>query len=96
MTEQEILAIKIEHYDFPKDFTIRDYLKTLLMTVWEEGESFSGKRPFGNSGWEYDLYAPLVKAGAVPGTLDADGDLDTVDVAEAYVVVIKLINEVFA
>ena len=29
---------------------IGEYLKALLSAVWHEGESFSGKRPFGNSG----------------------------------------------
>lgn len=32
--------------------TVRDYLKALLRRLWLEQEGFSGKRPFGNSGWE--------------------------------------------
>jgi hypothetical protein len=44
--------------------------------VWDEGESFSGKRPFGNSDWEYDLYVPLIQAGFIEGKLDADGYID--------------------
>lgn len=44
---------------------IREYLKALLYNVWNEGERFSGKRPFGNSGWEHDLYMPLVAAGLI-------------------------------
>ena len=43
--------------------TVRAYLKALLYAVWSKGEGFSGKRPFGNSGWEYDLYAALEPAG---------------------------------
>jgi hypothetical protein len=43
--------------------TVRDYLKGLLQNLWIEGEGFSGKRPFGNSGWEYDLYQPLIAVG---------------------------------
>ena len=43
--------------------TVREYLKMLLERLWEEGEGFSGKRPFGNSGWEYDLYAALEEKG---------------------------------
>jgi len=54
--------------------TIRDYFHSLLTTLWEEGEGFSGKRPFGNSGWEHDLYRPLALAGYVEG--DADGFVD--------------------
>jgi hypothetical protein len=56
--------------------TIRGYLVQLLAVLWHHGEGFSGKRPFGNSSWQWELYKPLVKAGAVPGALDEDGYLD--------------------
>lgn len=56
--------------------TIRGYLVALLRNLWDEGEGFSGKRPFGNSGWEWDLYAALVRAGFIAGTFDEDGYLD--------------------
>ena len=39
--------------------TVREYLVALARTVWEEGEGFSGKRPFGNSGWEHEVYNSL-------------------------------------
>lgn len=60
-------------------YTIRDYLKALVAAVWQEGEGFSGKRPFGNSGWEYDLYYPLVRDHIVYGQIDAYGDVVDVD-----------------
>jgi hypothetical protein len=44
--------------------TVRGYLVELLARLWERGESFSGKHPFGNSGWEDELVAPLVASGA--------------------------------
>jgi hypothetical protein len=59
--------------------TVRGYLVALLAELWREGEGFSGKRPFGNSSWEYDLYAPLIKAGLVKGKLDEDGYIDEFD-----------------
>lgn len=59
--------------------TVRRYLRALLVKLWDEEESFSGKRPFGNSGWKGDLYAALVKAGHVKGTLDADGDVTSLE-----------------
>ena len=43
--------------------TIRQYLYQLLRSVWRENEEFSGKRPFGNSGWQYDVYKALVNGG---------------------------------
>jgi hypothetical protein len=60
--------------------TIREYLITLLATVWDEGEGFSAKRPFGNSGWQWELYAVLAQAGHINGTLDKDGYVDNVDI----------------
>jgi hypothetical protein len=57
--------------------TVRDYLTRLLTELWQERDGFSGKRPFGNSGWEYDLYMPLIQAGVVEGTFDDDGYVHT-------------------
>jgi hypothetical protein len=51
--------------DAGKDITIREYFRELLITLWEEKEGFSGKRPFGNSGWEYEVHVALAKAGFV-------------------------------
>lgn len=81
--------------DIGDDITIRDYLRTLLMTLWEEGEGFSGKRPFGNSGWKYDLYAPLIKGGFVAGELDEDGCIQELDDMIAHAYVRNLILSVF-
>lgn len=91
MTGTEVLAIKMEQNDSGAD-TIKGYLIALLDKLWEEEESFSGKRPFGNSGWSFDLYKPLVVAGAVNGKLDSDGYLEDVDSDAAN----KLIFEAIA
>jgi len=57
--------------------TIRDYLHDLLKTLWIEGEGFSGKRPFGDSGWEYDIYYPLARDGFIDlGAASDDGCYD--------------------
>lgn len=72
MTGEEVLAIPMEENDADAS-NIREYLQALLRELWLEGESFSGKRPFGNSGWEYDLYKPLIVAKAIKGKLDKDG-----------------------
>lgn len=53
--------------------TVRDYLYQLLDTLWSEQESFSGKRPLGNSGWEYDVYEPLIRGRFITGTVDEYG-----------------------
>lgn len=72
MTGPEVLRIEMAENDAGAK-TIKGYLTALLERLWEQGEGFSGKRPFGNSGWEYDIYKALISAGAVPGSLDSDG-----------------------
>lgn len=53
--------------------TVGQYLTTLAQSVWEEGEGFSGKRPFGNSGWDSEVYNALCIAGLMQGT-QRDGE----------------------
>jgi hypothetical protein len=50
--------------------TIGEYLLRLLVKVWDEDEGFSGKRPFGNSGWTHDLYSALAEAGIIEAEKD--------------------------
>jgi hypothetical protein len=57
----EILRTKMGEND-PEADTIGEYLIELSWAVWTESESFSGKRPFGNSGWEHELYQALCEA----------------------------------
>jgi hypothetical protein len=64
--------------------TVRGYLTTLLTKLWREGECFSGKRPFGNSGWHYDLHETLVTAGMISGSFDEDGYLEDCDSSKGH------------
>ncbi len=77
------------------DMTIRDYLHTLLWNLWAEGEGFNSKRPFGNSGWEYALYTPLVAHGFVAGSVDEDGYTEDIDREAADDLVFQMIDAVF-
>ena len=54
--------------------TVREYFTELVKMVWGEGEGFSGKRPFGNSGWEHEVYSALVVGKAAPGTVHREND----------------------
>lgn len=72
MNGKDILKIKMTQNDAGAS-TIQDYLKCLLKNLWQDGEVFSGKRPFGNSGWEYELYLPLIQSGIVGGSVNQDG-----------------------
>lgn len=75
--------------------TLRHYLRDLLLTLWDEGECFSGKRPFGDSGWEYDVYAALVKAGLAEGSEDQWGEIANLDEAAAHDLVRDVIMALF-
>lgn len=86
-----ILDLKMEENDAGAE-TIRDYLKALLMSVIEEEESFSGKRPFGNSGWKWELYQALIVHKAIKGKLDADGCIDECDEYKAEKLIRKAIS----
>ncbi len=65
----EVLAAPMETNDADAA-TVGEYFKALLRMVWVEGESFSGKRPFGNSGWESDVTDALKAAGASSDDID--------------------------
>jgi len=91
MTNQEILNLKTPH----DNLTIKEYLYELLTMLWEQGEGFSGKRPFGNSGWEHDIYQPLVANGVVEGTLDENGYIEDMNTMAADKLVFELINTCF-
>lgn len=79
--------------DAGAELSVREYLHALLRTLWREQEGFSGKRPFGNSGWDCELYAPLIREKFIPGALDEDGYVERVG-AEANAFVEALIDRV--
>ncbi|HBN27233.1 MAG TPA: hypothetical protein DD405_07175 [Desulfobacteraceae bacterium] len=95
MKNDEILKLRIDNDAFDENMTIKGFLHLLLKTLWEEGECFSGKRPFGNSGWEYDLYKPLIQAYIISGEIDEDGDIETFDEKEGNRVISELIAACF-
>jgi hypothetical protein len=59
--------------DLQREVTILEWMKELLIQLMIKEEGFSGKRPFGNSGWKSDPEAALIKAGILKGKLDDDG-----------------------
>ena len=64
------------------EVTIRQWLRELLCRVWIEKNEFSGKRAFGNSDWEYELYDVLIQEGVVAGSVDEYGEV-TISAHEA-------------
>ncbi len=94
-TQEIWLDIEIESLDFDKSITLRGYLKELLRTMWIKGEGFSGKRPFGNSGWKYDVYGALIQNKIIEGSLDEDGYVKQIDTKEADEIIVNLIVNYF-
>ena len=67
--------------------TVGQYLLKLAAVMWRDGECADGKRPFGNSGWEWEIFTSLAEAGLIESTRDRYGDMDITDrpAAEALV-----------
>lgn len=101
LNSDEILALDIQDprvYE-TRIVTIKDYFHILLRTLWEEEEGFSGKRPFGNSGWKWDVYVVLIRAGVIDGELDEDGlvkAMSDIEMEKAEKLISRLIEHIFA
>jgi hypothetical protein len=54
--------------------SVREFLAKIIQEVWTWEDSFSGKRPFGNSGWKWDIYTALINAEMIEYDVD-DEDL---------------------
>lgn len=87
----KLLGTEFHCSDLDRKTTIREYFRALLSQLWGQGEGFSGKRPFGNSGWQFDICKVLIEAGTIPGKLDADGCVEEADTQMANKVVQELI-----
>lgn len=70
--------------------TLGGYLVALIECGLE------AKRPFGNSGWRYDLYGPMIKAGLIKGKLDEDGYVDEVDIGAGDRLITQALQEIKA
>lgn len=92
MINEDVLNITFESKDLGETTTIRQYLLRLLTTLWDDEDSFSGKRPYGNSGWKYEIYYALAEEGYIEGERTEDGGWDDMDIETAD----KLISEIIA
>ena len=94
-----ILDLLIEHPFSSGEITLKEYFKLLLLTLWEEDEGFRGKKPFGNSGWKWDVIHVLAKAKLVKGdaTQYSDGDIEfnNVDYKAGEKLIKQAIKEIF-
>jgi len=93
MKIKQIADLKFYSNDLDKNLSIKEYLKTLLETLWEEKECFDGKRPFGNSSWDYDIIRCLIKNNVIEGTLDEDGNVDIYDSEDSDKIIMRVIKQ---
>jgi len=91
MSLHQIKNIEFHSREFDSQVTIGDFLTELLAKLWDEKDQFSGKRPFGNSSWEYDLYTALIENDIVEGKLDEWGDVEDLDKALADKIILDII-----
>ncbi len=81
-TAEEILAVPVPPDGCSDGFpggTIGDFFHGMLLRIWNDPDDFSGKRPYGNSGWPFDLYAALVRAEMISGSFDEWGYIEECD-----------------
>lgn len=90
------MDLKFFSGDLNEEVTIREYFHAIMQALWDEGESFSGKRPLGNSGWESDFISALIKEGVLEGKIDEDGMIENHDWGKSHkFVATKIIPALF-
>lgn len=65
--------------------TVREYLSKLLAELWRQKSEFSGKRPFGYSGWYLDIYHALQAADLMDDPDDHDARMAEREWADAII-----------
>lgn len=88
---RSVLKCKMQRND-AKAETVGKFLQALLLKLWTEEESFSGKRPFGNSGWKSDVFRALAEENFVPGQEDEEGWFECLDDNEADAIIAAAIK----
>lgn len=91
-TPKGIGSLEFYCNDLDKKISIHDYLIELLKALWEEQDEFSGKRPFGNSGWDYDLIGCLIANNIIEGKLDEYGYVIEGDTKKGYALIKEYIE----
>jgi len=74
--------------------TIGLYFERILTDMWTQPE-FDSKRPFGEGAWRQPVTIALIREGLVPGKLDEDGFVESVDQRELNRLVLKHLVRLF-
>lgn len=67
-TARELLELELPENGSGRP-TVGGYLAEVLLGIWESRDDYS---PFGNSGWAYELYRPMLAAGLAGGLTEAE------------------------
>lgn len=89
LSERDILALPMGGNDADAE-TIGQYLMLVAEKVFIDQEDFSGKRPFGNSSWIFEVYEALIQGGALEGALDENGYIEKCDTRDADAIIARL------
>lgn len=90
---KDVLNIKFDSDPFG-EISIKGYLLSLLKELWVKKDRFSGKRPFGDSGWEYELYECLAVNNVINADItEEDGAVHDYNKLEADVVILNCIED---
>lgn len=73
MTRDEILELPVMRWDLCDTLSMREYFERLIIKLWDDPIGFNAYRPYGNSGWKWDVYVTLIKHKVIEGELDEDG-----------------------
>lgn len=91
---EQILACPMDQNDAYAD-TVGEYLSELLKEVWTQEQGFSGKRPFGNSAWQWEVYEALGKAGIIQVTYNEWEEPELADHSEVDTLIRQAIEFAF-
>jgi len=93
LSSKQLLDYKFYITALEEKSTLRNYFKTLLRTLWNESDGFSGKRPLGNSGWETQLAMDMIEADLLEGEYNEPWDRDDYDEVRFNNMIRGCINE---
>lgn len=89
--------IDMNIFDVPMTYggeekTIGDFFRECLVQLWLENEGFSGKRPLGDSGWDWEIYEALAWAGLIGAEFDEFGEMESCDEQMANDLIFKALE----
>lgn len=90
---EDVLKFVYSRWDLD-ECSIRHYLVELAKRCWVKEEGFGGKRPFGNSGWKWDVYYALADGGFVTGTKDDEGNWVDIDCKKAESIILACFDKI--